>query len=199
MKIGLIPMAAKPYHAGHDGLVRLACGECNLVQLFVSITNRARPGEMIIYGDDMHTLWKKHIEQSLPGNCLPPIYTKAASPITEMLQFLEKQDQAGSDDTFVIYSDLEDIQKFTPSMLGRYMPTLYAAGQVQTRGVDRNETANVSGTKMRKFLSSGDAASFAHFLPTALQPHSQEVIDLLSRKKANENLIRKYVKSMVSP
>jgi len=197
MKIGLIPMSAKPYHAGHDGLVRLACNECQTVQLFVSLSDRKRPGELPIYGKDMETIWKNYIEQSLPGNCLPPVYTMAASPIGEMLKFLEAQDKAGSEDTFVIYSDIEDIKTYTDSMLMKYMPVLMAAGQVERRGVDRNETVNVSGTKMRQFIASGDTASFAQFLPPALQANSQDILDILTQKTTNESLIKKYVKSMV--
>lgn len=194
MKIGLIPMSAKPYHTGHDGLVRLAASECQLVTLFVSVTDRSRPGEIIIYGDDMQSLWKKYIEQSLPGNVLPPVYTKTTSSVTEMLRFLEKQESEGTDDTFVIYSDAEDANRFPPSKLARLMPTMYAAGQIRLRGIDRHETVNVSGTKMRQFLSSGDAASFSQFLPSALQPHSQQIIELLTRRQTNKN-ITKFTRS----
>lgn len=189
MKIGLVPMAAKPYHAGHDALVRLASSECDAVQLFVSVTDRSRPGEMTIRGDDMYSLWKKHIEHSLPGNCMPPIYTKSTSPIRELFEFLIGQEREGSDDTFAIYSDSEDIKLYSPDKLMRYAPSLYAAGQVVTRGIDRSETVPVSGTKMREFLSSGDASSFSKFLPPSLQAHSQEIVDLLTRKPTNESAI----------
>lgn len=197
MKIGLIPMSAKPYHAGHDGLVRLAANECDSVQIFVSLTDRKRSGELVIRGKDMESLWKNYIEQSLPGNVLPPVYCYSKSPIQEMLEFLQKAEAEGSDETFVIYSDKEDILAYTDSMLMKYMPTLFASGQVERRGVDRNETVNVSGTKMRQFLASGDVASFSEFLPAALRPHSQEVYELLSGQHVNENLIKKYVKTMV--
>lgn len=182
MKIGLIPMAAKPYHAGHDSLIRLACRECEMVQVFVSLSNRERPGELPIYGKDMEVIWKKYIEKSLPGNCMPPIYTMNSSPIGDMMKFLERVEKEGSEDTFVIYSDLEDIKKYTDKMLMPYMPTLLAAGQVQRRGVDRNETVNVSGTKMRQFISTGDVVEFSKFLPPALQSHAQEIYTMLAPK-----------------
>ena len=41
-------MAAKPYHAGHDGLVRIAASENDEVLLFVSTSDRTRKGEMCI-------------------------------------------------------------------------------------------------------------------------------------------------------
>ena len=197
MKIGLIPVSAKPYHAGHDGLVRLAANECDSVQIFVSLTDRKRPGELVIRGKDMETLWKNYIEQSLPGNVLPPVYCYSKSPIQKMMEFLQKAEAEGSDDTFVIYSDKDDILTYTDAILMKYMPTLFASGQVVRRGVDRNETVNVSGTKMREFLSAGDVENFSKFLPSALQPHAQEIYDLFSDQHVNENLIKKYVKSMV--
>ena len=51
--IGLVPMSAKPYHTGHDGLVRIAASENDEVLLFVSISDRKRPGEMPLLGSDM--------------------------------------------------------------------------------------------------------------------------------------------------
>ena len=182
MKIGLIPMSAKPFHAGHDSLIRLACRECEMVQVFVGLDDRTRPGELPIYGKDMEVIWKKYIEKSLPGNCMPPIYTHGNSPVNEMMKFLERVEKEGSEDVFVIYSDIEDIKKYTDKMLMPYMPTLLAAGQVQRRGVDRNETVNVSGTKMRQFIVTGDVKSFANFLPPALQMHSQEIYSMLAPK-----------------
>jgi hypothetical protein len=83
---------------------------------------------------------------------------------------------------FVIYSDIEDIKKYTDKMLMPYIPTLLAAGQVQRRGVDRNETVNVSGTKMRQFIVTGDVKSFANFLPPALQPNAQKIYSMLAPK-----------------
>lgn len=182
MKIGLIPMSAKPFHAGHDSLIRLASRECEMVQVFVGLDDRTRPGELPIYGKDMETIWKTYIEQSLPGNCMPPIYTRGNSPVNEMMKFLERVEKEGSEDVFVIYSDIEDIKKYTDKMLMPYMPTLLAAGQVQRRGVDRNETVNVSGTKMRQFISEGNVVEFSKFLPPTLQSHAQEIYTLLSPK-----------------
>jgi energy-coupling factor transporter ATP-binding protein EcfA2 len=130
----------------------------------------------------MEVIWKKYIEKSLPGNCMPPIYTMNSSPIGDMMKFLERVEKEGSEDVFVIYSDIEDIKKYTDKMLMPYIPTLLAAGQVQRRGVDRNETVNVSGTKMRQFIVTGDVKSFANFLPPALQPNAQKIYSMLAPK-----------------
>ena len=66
MKIGLIPMAAKPYHAGHHALVTAAAGENDEVILYISLSDRKRKGEVPIYGADMQTVWKEEIEKILP-------------------------------------------------------------------------------------------------------------------------------------
>ena len=83
-----------------------------MVQVFVGLDDRNRPGELPIYGKDMEVIWKKYIEKSLPGNCMPPIYTHGNSPVNEMMKFLERVEKEGSEDVFVIYSDLEDIKKY---------------------------------------------------------------------------------------
>ena len=56
--IAIVPVSAKPYHAGHDGLVRIASKENDEVHLLVSITDRSRPGEMKIDGGTMFGIWK---------------------------------------------------------------------------------------------------------------------------------------------
>ena len=45
--IGLIAMSAKPYHAGHDGLVRWAANENDIVYLFVSLSDRNLPSKVV--------------------------------------------------------------------------------------------------------------------------------------------------------
>jgi hypothetical protein len=184
MKIGLIPMSAKPYHAGHDGLVRLACRECDIVQLFVGITDRKRPGEIPIYAGMMREIWSRFIEKTLPGNCNIPIYSGVGQPppVGKMYEFLLQQESQGSDDTFVIYSDDEDIKSYTEEKMKKYFPTLMMSGQLLTRGVKRTETVPVSGTKMRNFIKVGDVKSFTQFLPEKLRQYSDEIFKILTTK-----------------
>lgn len=192
--IGLVPMAAKPYHAGHDGLVRIAAGENDEVHLFVSTSDRIRPGEMPIYGADMKRIWDEFLEPSLPSNV---DVTYGGSPVGHLYQELAQAELEGSADTFQIYSDKEDILKYTDASLGKVAPTLLSAGQILRRGVDRNETVNVSGTKMRALLSAGDVEGFARFLPPAVQAHSGEIINILRRKPMGESLLREYVNILI--
>ena len=68
MKIGLVPMAAKPYHAGHHWLVEQAAGENDKVILFVSVSDRKRKGELPILGADMVKVWQEELEPIMPSN-----------------------------------------------------------------------------------------------------------------------------------
>ena len=68
MNIGLFPLAAKPYHAGHHAMVEAAASENDKVILFVSTSDRKRKGEFPILGADMTRVWKEEIEKILPGN-----------------------------------------------------------------------------------------------------------------------------------
>ena len=91
MKIGLVPMSAKPYHAGHDGLVRIASKECDKVLLFVSTTDRARTGELRVSGDTMQLIWFEYIEPTLPSNVVPDYGGIPVSKVYDELKKAEAQ------------------------------------------------------------------------------------------------------------
>lgn len=189
--IGLVPMAAKPYHAGHDGLVRIAAQENDEVRLFVSQLDRTRKGEVPISGADMLKIWDRFIEPSLPGN-VEVSYVNV--PVQEVYRELESAEEAKETDvTFVIYSDDQDILKYTDKNLSKSAPALFSNGQIERRGVSRSETVDVSGTKMRAMLAAGDAEGFSKFLPPAIQGNSQEIIDILSKRPMGESLLRSFV------
>jgi len=193
--IGLVPMAAKPYHAGHDGLVRIASEENDEVHLFVSTSDRTRKGEMSIYGEDMKRIWDDYIEPSLPDN-VKVIY--GGVPVQHVYEDLENAEASRDRVTkFRIYSDSEDILKYTDASLMKSAPKLFERGQIELRGVDRNETVNVSGTKMRAMLAAGDVKSFAAFLPPAVRGNAAQIISILTRKPMGEALLRKYVGSLL--
>jgi ATP sulfurylase len=175
-KIGLIPMSGKPVHAGHWKLIQLAAEENDEVRLFVSLSDRKRPGEVKITGAGMMKIWHQFLEPALPGN-VSVVY--GGSPVRHVYEDLENAEAEDSDDTFQIYSDKEDILKYTDASLGRAAPNLFASGQIIRRGVDRNETVNVSGTKMREMLSKGNVKQFAALLPPPVQENAQEIIDVL--------------------
>jgi len=194
MKIGLLGMSAKPYHAGHDKLVRIASKENDSVMLFVSTTDRARPGELQVSGDTMQLIWWDYIEPTLPSNVVPDY---GGVPVSKVYTALEKAEVEDSQDTFVIYSDDEDIVKYTDQNLINSAPTLFANGQIERRGISRSETAQVSGTEMREFIENADEASFIALLPPAIQKNGKAIFELLQDEIVGESLVRRYIKTLL--
>lgn len=166
MRIGIIAGSYKPFHAGHFGLITLAARECDTVHLYVSTSDRARPGEVPILGSDMKEIWTSEIEKIMPGN-VEVIY--GGSPVGNVIKELGAASEAKSKDTFVLYADPDDMAvNFPQASLVKYASHLAAKGQIEQRPVKRTETVNVSGTKMREYLSSGDKASFTKNLPKGI-------------------------------
>ena len=185
-------MSAKPYHAGHDGLVRLASQENDKVNLFVSTGDRSRTGEMMISGDTMQTIWWDYIEPTLPGNVIID-YSKVA-PVTKIYETLELAEEKKSTDVYVIYSDTTDILKYTDNNLQKTAPTLFNNNQVLRRGVERSETVDVSGTEMRDLIVGGDVVGFISLLPMSIQKHGKDIFDMLVDDVVGESILKKYVK-----
>ena len=193
--IALIPLAAKPYHAGHDGLVRIASSENDEVHLLVSISDRARTGEMKIDGETMFMIWKDYIEDILPDNVKSFIDYTVTAPVSKVYNELENAESQGSQDVYTIYSDVDDIRKYTDEMLSKVAPTLFSKGQIQRRGIERTETVDVSGTEMREFIEDGDIVGFTALLPPAIQQHGKEIFDLLVDDVVGESVLRRYIRS----
>lgn len=119
MRIGLVPMSAKPYHLGHHMLVQLAAlgdasdaaieeaPENDEVFVLVSYTSRGTkpgikksggkerpiPGETPIFGEDMKYIWETLLIPNLefPSNVtvLTPADGILPSPITSVHKVLE--------------------------------------------------------------------------------------------------------------
>lgn len=157
-KIGLIAMSAKPYHAGHDGLVRLAASENGEVHLYVSTTDRDN-----VSGAAMETVWRQLIEPVLPPNVK---VTYGGSPVGNIWKELGAASEAGSEDEYLIYSDPEDMaNNFPMPRIQKYAGNLLARGKVIQRPIQRSETVDVSGTEMRGYIASNDKGSFMKKLP----------------------------------
>jgi hypothetical protein len=194
MKIGLVPMAAKPYHAGHHALVEKAARENDKVKLFISTTDRARQGEATIRGEDMIKVWQNHLEGILPSNVIPLYVRVPVREVYEELRAAESQQEP--DTSYMVYSDPEDTAANYPeNYRQKYFPQLYSSGQAQfaaecdepgcTRGVG---TPDISGTQMRKHLETGNFAEFAANMPAGVD--SEAIYNILSGQEA----LREYVK-----
>lgn len=174
--VGILPGSFKPYHAGHDALVRIASSENDVVHLLVSVSDRGKTS-----GDTMVRIWREYILSTLPSNVI--LQLGAGSPVKKTFDILGAAEASGSSEMFRIYSDARDISKYTPEKLQRVAPHLLRGGQIELRGVSRTETINVSGTMMRRFIESGDRDGFVEHLPRLLQSQGFEIFDLLKGRQ----------------
>jgi len=193
MKIGLVPGSFKPYHAGHDALVRLAAAENEGLLVFSSTADRTRKGELPLFGVDMQKVIDKFIRSELPKNVQ---IIDVGVPVSAVWDELKRAESEGSVDVYTVYSDSEDIKKFNDTSLSKYVPLLLKSGRVRVRGVQRgSETPDISGTKMRAYLAAGDIENFSKMLPPSVRKYDREIADLLLRK--NESLIRSFIRSFL--
>jgi hypothetical protein len=171
-RYGLIAMSAKPYHKGHHAAVEKAASECDEVRLFISLSDRTRPGEVPIFGADMEIVWKTQLESIMPANVRVE-YVKV--PVASAYDFAGQVEKSGEEAEIVFYADQEDLDKNFPEVkMAKYFPRLEADGLIH-----RSATARLfSGTKMRQFLASGDSAGFMSMLPDGID--KEAVWELLS-------------------
>jgi hypothetical protein len=97
----------------------------------------------------------------LPGN-VEIVY--GGSPVRNAFKVMGDAANAGSQDTYIIYSDPDDADRFNDQLLEKYASGL----NVIRRPIERTSTVDISGTKMRGFLASGDKESFLKYLPPSL-------------------------------
>ena len=208
MKIGLVPMAAKPYHAGHHALVEAAAAENDKVIVYVSTSDRKRKGEFPIMGQDMVRVWKEEIESVLPGNVEAQY---GGSPVRKVYEELERADASNSQDTYRVYSDPVDTSRNYPEAYRqKNFAGIYNAGQVifaaeeNPAAFTRGEgTPNISGTKMRSSLEACDFNAFKDGMPDGVNP--ENIYKILCGKDpyqgapdpTNEAILRAFIRNVL--
>jgi len=200
MYIGLVPMAAKPYHAGHHWLVEKAAGENDHVILFVSTSDRKRKGEKPILGRDMVRVWQEELEPVMPANVE---IRYGGSPVQNVYKEIQEAGEIGSEDTYFVYSDAADTALNYPEKNRiRWMEPLYGLGQVRFPGEEdpagftRGEgSPNVSGTAMRQAIQGCDMEAFRAGLPDGVD--AENVYNILCGK-VNERYLRTYVRAIIA-
>lgn len=193
--IGLIAGSFKPAHAGHIRLIEMAAAENDEVLLFVSTSDRKRPGEVPIMGADMADIWREHLEPILPSNVRVEY---GGSPVAKVYKVLGDADGAGSQDVFAIYGDPTDLaQNFPEKSLIKYCGSLWKGGQIILKATQRAQTVNVSGTKMRQHIQSGDREAFLAGLPPGVNGNA--IWSKLSRgnNTTAEALVREFVRHAI--
>ena len=185
MRIGLVPISAKPYDSGHHALVTKAASENDQVILFISTTDRKRKGEFPILGDDMREIWVNYLEPILPSN-VATIY--GGSPVRNV---------------YTVYSDpVDTARNYSEPYLQKYCGDLRSSGRCLlaaeenpsafTRGVG---TPDVSGTSVREMLRAENFDSFASVMPPGVDARS--IFDILT-KRTNEAWLRSYIQAVIS-
>ena len=200
MNIGLVPMAAKPYHAGHHWLVEKAARENDHVILFVSVSDRKRKGEKPILGQDMVRVWQEELEPIMPGNVE---IRYGGSPVQNVYKEIQEAGEIESEDTYFVYSDATDTAINYPEKNRiRWMEPLYGLGQVRFPGEEdpagftRGEgSPNISGTAMRQAIQGCDMEAFSAGLPDGVD--AENVYNILCGK-VNERYLRTYVRAIIA-
>lgn len=190
MKIGLIPGSFKPFHRGHDDLVRLAAEENDLVYVYYSLSSRGD-----ISGKSMKIIMDMFVKPSYANSNVT--FLNVSVPVTAIYNELQSAEKDKSKDIYTIYSDTDDIEKYKLSTLQKIAPNLLANEQIIKRGVERGiETTSVSGTKMREYLIANDVENFAEMLPVSIQQHADDIIGIL-RNKLQESLVRNLIRKVL--
>lgn len=170
MRVGLIGLSAKPYHAGHHTIIERAARDNDTVIVFVSLSDRKRKGEPTILGTDMRKIWHHHLKDIMPTNVQ---LVFGGSPIRKIYAALGEANEAKSEDTYWIYGDPNDlVENFPETGLNKYADYLWNNGQLHLSAMPRSETVDISGSQMRGFLWYGDKTSFLKYLPRGVDGHA---------------------------
>lgn len=166
-KIAVIPMAAKPYHAGHDSLVRKSIEDGNdSVVILVSTRGREE-----ITTEDMIPAWRDcYIPGLLKQYGTRLIIKFTDSPMRETVLVARSFVLRGRDAVVRVYggidsSGMNEAQLRVDTILDKNPDLKH---RVIAVGVKRSNTDDVSGTVMRQYASSGDSAAFMKNLPVWL-------------------------------
>ncbi len=162
-KYGLIAMSAKPFHVGHMAAIEKAASECDEVRVYVSLSDRKRPGELPIFGSDMKNIWQTELEKIMPSNVVVEYPRVPLSGLWSFAETIEKSDD--TDVELVFYADSEDLAtNFSVEKIAKYLPRLSSLELT-----DREPTPRLlSGTKMREYLADGNKEEFLRGLPSGI-------------------------------
>lgn len=182
--VSIFPMAAKPTHAGHwdmlEGISRIkpvnpVTGKPakHLVKLIVSESGRTRPGEVSISPKQSLVYWNEYLKPHLPPNV--ELFSAKGMVSSVKFQIFEQRR-----DPLVfavwVWSGDKDAGRFSEltKIEGVSEPPQRKAEEALGR-----PTTNVSGTRMRQALGSGDMEFFMRNLPAPLSKEEREEVWVL--------------------
>lgn len=194
-KIAVIPMAAKPFHRGHEALIEQAERDGNeLIILYVSTGGREE-----ISSSDMVPLWRNYYLPAIEsryGDKVVVRFMGGSSPMYELRMAMTNLVRQSEDTVVTLYGDEEDAASRVESIVGNEKNSIDLRGRVVPGSVSRSQTSGISGTAMRGYLSSGNKKEFIANLPDFLDSQARDALwDSLSKSAVkNENLLRRFVK-----
>lgn len=179
MKIGLIPMSAKPYHIGHHKMIKKASKENDNIIIFASTSDRKRGDAPGLIGHVMVEIWQQTLIPLMPKNVEVRL---GGNPVRKVYELLGSANEKGDKDIFSIYSSASDLEKNFPkaSML-KYVNVLLSNKQIEMKATKRY----ASGTEVRELLESKDFERFVACMPEELTSKDLRAMFKLLR----ENLI----------
>tara|TARA_A100000164_G_C21734185_1_gene689101 strand:- start:159 stop:767 length:609 start_codon:yes stop_codon:yes gene_type:complete len=189
MRIGLVPISAKPYHSGHDALVNMASRNNDAVFIYVSLSDRIRKGEYPIKGWQMEKVWMEELLKIMPDN-VEVIF--GGSPVRNIYEYIDDANQESSEDIITIYSDVRDTRNnYSMSARIRYMGEMYQNNQIRFAAEENPEglergigTPDISGTEMRTYLERKNKTAFVENLPGGI--NKENVWNILSQESKKE-------------
>lgn len=158
---------------------------CDKVFLFVSTTDRVRKGQLPIYWKDMKKVWDDYLIGAMPSN-VEVVF--AGNPTSALLDAIEELEEAApGKHHFKIFGDAVDAPKtYNPKMLMKYFPALVSTNRVDVVAFSRADNVDISGTKMREFLATGNREQFIKNLPKPVQSQGVEIFDILKPSELTE-------------
>jgi len=169
ISIGIFVVAGKPVHAGHWQMINLVASECDEALIITSTAGRDElPAGVMI------DAWKAVLEPQFHRDF--PNATLVISPESPLALAVGKMRELKSMvSKFVFYSDDEDAQgKYSLSKMTDTIRDQSVIEKLEQRAVPRSQTVQISGTDVRKFLSSNDRQSFDRFVPQTLSSEMRE-------------------------
>lgn len=190
MKIGIVAGAHKPLHLGHFRLIELASRENDVVRVLTSTADRSRPGELSISANDMSRVWEL-TKEILPSNVTVEF---VKNPVRAVFEKVGRAEESKTfDDSYSIYSDVTDAaERYSLAQLKKYFPDMCERGLVSVRAVERTETADVSGTRVRRAIRDFDYEEFEKMVPREI---ASQVWDILSKKNHETSPLTKKIES----
>lgn len=200
-KIAVIPMAAKPFHAGHDSLIKKAESDGNnSIIVLVSTGGREK-----ITSEDMIPLWRDVYIPGIRSAYGDKVIIRFSdSPMREAVLIARDLVKRGKETIVRLYGGIDELgsNEAEERVEAALQKNPDLKNKIIAVGVSRSETGGISGTEMRSYIDAGDSASFMNNLPDWIDDEQKlytwKMMSKISNKVLkSENLIRKYVLSIL--